>query len=171
MPEQHSTGPNERLLRRNWRAVTRFNREAREFDSRLLNLCHYDVDHAIDRFPPCAVLAADGLHPSFAGVSLLAWNFYNLLLDLRRPYIYITDWQDHAPQPEAHFSVTILVTLVEAARGTTRTKWPLKQPPLAPQASRSGRDHLHGVRDRLRVYIYLACRRQPGDIPRKRRQK
>ncbi|KAH7971676.1 hypothetical protein HPB52_002167 [Rhipicephalus sanguineus] len=98
-------GPNERLLRRNWRAVTRFNREAREFNSRLLDLCHaregvFYVDHAIDRFPPWAVHAADGLHPSFAGVSLLAWNFYNLLLDLRRPYI--TDWQDNAPQPEAY---------------------------------------------------------------------
>ncbi|KAH7977063.1 hypothetical protein HPB52_023376 [Rhipicephalus sanguineus] len=70
-------GPNERLLLRKWRAVTRFNREAREFNFRLL-----------------------GLHPSFAGVSLLALNFYNLLLDLRRPYI--TDWQDYAPQPEAY---------------------------------------------------------------------
>ncbi|KAH7934601.1 hypothetical protein HPB51_029033 [Rhipicephalus microplus] len=42
---------------------------------------------------------ADGLHPSFAGVSLLAWNIYNLLLDLRQPYI--TNWLEHAPQPEA----------------------------------------------------------------------
>ncbi|KAH8009206.1 hypothetical protein HPB51_012704 [Rhipicephalus microplus] len=96
--------PNQRLRRHNWRAVRRFNFEAREFNLRLLSLCHeregvFDVNHRIDALPPWTVLAADGLHPSFAGVSLLAWNIYNLLLDLRRPYI--NNWLEHAPQPEA----------------------------------------------------------------------
>ncbi|KAH7938686.1 hypothetical protein HPB51_028796 [Rhipicephalus microplus] len=55
--------------------------------------------HRIDALPPWTVLAADGLHPSFAGVSLLAWNIYNLLLDLRQPYI--NNWLEHAPHSEA----------------------------------------------------------------------
>ncbi|KAH8034319.1 hypothetical protein HPB51_022902 [Rhipicephalus microplus] len=96
--------PNQRLRRHNWRAVRRFNFEAREFNLRLLSLCHeregvFYVNHRIDALPPWTVLAADGLHPSFAGMSLLAWNIYNLLLDLRRPYI--NNWLEHAPQPEA----------------------------------------------------------------------
>ncbi|KAH8029663.1 hypothetical protein HPB51_002220 [Rhipicephalus microplus] len=96
--------PNQRLRRHNWRAVRRFNFEAREFNLRLLSLCHeregiFYVNHRIDALPPWTVLAADGLHPSFAGVSLLAWNIYNLLLDLRRPYI--NNWLEHAPQPGA----------------------------------------------------------------------
>ncbi|KAH7938642.1 hypothetical protein HPB51_028840 [Rhipicephalus microplus] len=96
--------PNQRLRRHNWRAVRRFNFEAREFNLRLLSLCHeregvFYVNNRIDALPPWTVLAADGLHPSFAGVSLLAWNIYNLLLDLRRPYI--NNWLEHAPQPEA----------------------------------------------------------------------
>ncbi|KAH7936283.1 hypothetical protein HPB52_021324 [Rhipicephalus sanguineus] len=79
-----------------------FKREAGEFNSYLLDLCQvrkgaFYVSHAVNRFALCAVPSADGLHPSFAGVYLLAWDFYNLLLDLRRPYII--DWQDHAPQP------------------------------------------------------------------------
>ncbi|KAH8033394.1 hypothetical protein HPB51_011837 [Rhipicephalus microplus] len=96
--------PNQRLRRHNWRAVRRFNFEAREFNLRLLSLCHeregvFYVNHPIDALPPWTILMADGLHPSFTGVSLLAWNIYNLLLDLRRPYI--NNWLEHAPQPEA----------------------------------------------------------------------
>ncbi|KAH8010012.1 hypothetical protein HPB51_024362 [Rhipicephalus microplus] len=96
--------PNQRLRRHNWRAVRWFNFEAREFNLRLLSLCHeregvFYVNHRIDALPPWTVLAADGLHPSFAGVSLLAWNIYNLLLDLRRSCI--NNWLEHAPQPEA----------------------------------------------------------------------
>ncbi|KAH8038864.1 hypothetical protein HPB51_003736 [Rhipicephalus microplus] len=95
--------PNQRLRRHNWRAVRRFNFEARELNLRLLSLCHkreevFHVNHRIDALRPWTVLVADGLHPSFAGVSLLAWNIYNLLLDLWRPYI--TNWLEHAPQPE-----------------------------------------------------------------------
>ncbi|KAH8038865.1 hypothetical protein HPB51_003737 [Rhipicephalus microplus] len=81
-----------------------FNFDAREFNLRLLSLRHeregvFYVKHRIDALPPWTVLAADGLHQSFAGVSLLAWNIYNLLFDLRRPYI--NNWLEHAPQPEA----------------------------------------------------------------------
>ncbi|KAH8027057.1 hypothetical protein HPB51_001953 [Rhipicephalus microplus] len=95
---------NQRLRRHNWRAVRRFNFEAREFNLRLLSLCHeregaFFVNHRIDTLPPWTVLVADGLHTSFTGVSLLAWNIYNMLFDLRRPYI--TNWLEHAPQPEA----------------------------------------------------------------------
>ncbi|KAH8009886.1 hypothetical protein HPB51_021684 [Rhipicephalus microplus] len=95
--------PNQRLRRHNWRAVRRFNFEARDFNLRLLSLCHerkgvFHVNHRIDALPPWTVLAADGLHPSFTGVSLLAWNIYNLLLDVRLSYI--TNWLDHARQPE-----------------------------------------------------------------------
>ncbi|KAH9379053.1 hypothetical protein HPB48_020849 [Haemaphysalis longicornis] len=44
------------------------------------------------------VLAADGLHPSFGGVSVMAWNLYTFLLELRRPRF--ADWQDYAsPSP------------------------------------------------------------------------
>ncbi|KAH8029950.1 hypothetical protein HPB51_005974 [Rhipicephalus microplus] len=96
--------PNQRLRKHNWCAVRRFNFEAREFNLRLLSLCHerqgvFFVNHRIDALPPWIVLAADGLHPSFARVSILAWNIYNLFLDLRRPCI--TNWLDQAPQPEA----------------------------------------------------------------------
>ncbi|KAH8022016.1 hypothetical protein HPB51_020626 [Rhipicephalus microplus] len=75
--------PNQRLRRHNWRA-----REG-----------VFYANHRIDALPPWTVLAADGLHPSFAGVSLLAWNIYNLVLDLRLPYI--NNWLEHVPQPEA----------------------------------------------------------------------
>ncbi|KAH8025810.1 hypothetical protein HPB51_012132 [Rhipicephalus microplus] len=85
--------------------VRRFNFEARKFNLRLLNLCHaregvFYVNHRIDALPPRIVLAANGLYLSFTEVSLLAWNIYNLLLDIRRPYI--NTWLDHAPQPEAY---------------------------------------------------------------------
>ncbi|KAH8031729.1 hypothetical protein HPB51_020703 [Rhipicephalus microplus] len=124
--------PNQRLRRHNWRAVRRFNFKAREFNLRLLSLCHERegviyVNHRIDALPPWTVLAADGLHPSFAGVSLLAWNIYNLLLDLRLPYI--NNWLEHAPQPEAgvtsfgrrhptpkHCGVTLPMPPVEAEK-------------------------------------------------------
>nr|XP_037286108.1 uncharacterized protein LOC119179142 [Rhipicephalus microplus] len=45
-------------------------------------------------------LHVNGLHPSFDIVFLLTWNIYNVLLDLRRPYI--NNWLDHAQQPEAY---------------------------------------------------------------------
>ncbi|KAH8029084.1 hypothetical protein HPB51_022648 [Rhipicephalus microplus] len=58
------------------------------------------VNHRIDALPSWTVLTADGLHPSFAGVSLIAWNIYNWLLELRWPYI--NNLLDLAPQPEAY---------------------------------------------------------------------
>ncbi|KAH9375622.1 hypothetical protein HPB48_015286 [Haemaphysalis longicornis] len=48
--------------------------------------------------PPKMVLAADGLHPSFGGVSVMVWNLYSFLLEFRRPMF--ADWQDYAsPSP------------------------------------------------------------------------
>ncbi|KAH9379283.1 hypothetical protein HPB48_007824 [Haemaphysalis longicornis] len=52
------------------------------------------LDHAMQHFFPRMVLAADGLHPNFTGVSLLSWNLYNLLLRTRKPQI--GDWRDDA---------------------------------------------------------------------------
>ncbi|KAH8033110.1 hypothetical protein HPB51_007299 [Rhipicephalus microplus] len=136
--------PKQRLHQNNWRAVRRFNFEAREFNLRLLSLCHekegiFYVNHRIKALPPWTVLAANDLHPSFAGVSPLAWNIDNLLLDLRRSYI--TNWLEHAlAQPEAgrmslgirhptpkHCGVTFRMPPVKAIKGRKRTKQPQKQ--------------------------------------------
>lgn len=42
---------------------------------------------------PQMVLAADGLHPNFTGVSLLSWNVQNLLLRTRKPHM--KDWREY----------------------------------------------------------------------------
>ncbi|KAH7938878.1 hypothetical protein HPB52_001818 [Rhipicephalus sanguineus] len=44
------------------------------------------------------VLAADGVHPGFGGVSLLAWKIYNLLLQVQGPVV--ADWRDCAVPAE-----------------------------------------------------------------------
>ncbi|KAH9362678.1 hypothetical protein HPB48_001225 [Haemaphysalis longicornis] len=92
-------GPNERLHQPNLRRVGIINQEAHTFNCRLVDLCNemagvFYLDHAMQHFSPRMVLAADGLHPNFTGVSLLSWNLYNLLLRIRKPQI--GDWRDHA---------------------------------------------------------------------------
>ncbi|KAH6920681.1 hypothetical protein HPB50_011727 [Hyalomma asiaticum] len=133
-------GPNERLWRPNWHAVTRFNREATKFNRMLVDWCSkrkgvFYLDHVIDAFPPWTVLAADGVHPNFVGVSLLAWNYRNLLLHLRRPYM--AEWLDHALQPEG-----------PGQRGTQ------------PSYSQAVQCHLRGndaVGDAVNVAVQTAC--------------
>ncbi|KAH7935153.1 hypothetical protein HPB52_004563 [Rhipicephalus sanguineus] len=98
-------GLNERLRRPNWRQVHHINKQAHRFNCRLVNLCKsrrnvFFIDHAIHHFPPRMVLAADGLHPNFAGVSLLCWNIYNVLLNTRKEHMGV--WSDHVPTFEAN---------------------------------------------------------------------
>ncbi|KAH7981992.1 hypothetical protein HPB52_002524 [Rhipicephalus sanguineus] len=63
------------------------------------------LDHELYHFPPWMVLAADGVHPSFGGVSLLAWKIHNLLLQVQRPAV--ADWRDCAvPAQCTHQPVT-----------------------------------------------------------------
>lgn len=66
--------------RRDYR-ISRFarscNEKARRFNSLLREFCRHSrfvrfVDHGFENLPACRVLAADGLHPSFEGVALLA---------------------------------------------------------------------------------------------------
>ncbi|KAH7984719.1 hypothetical protein HPB52_023584 [Rhipicephalus sanguineus] len=97
-------GLNPRLRRPNWRQVHHINKQTHRFNCRLVNLCKsrrnvFFIDHAIRHFPPRMVLAADGLHPNFAGVSLLCWNIYNVLLNTRKEHMVV--WSDHVPTFEA----------------------------------------------------------------------
>lgn len=95
--------PNRRRNPHDWSAAARFNREADAFNCLLVELCEnrekvFFLHHCLHHFPPKMVLAADGLHPSFGGVSIMAWNLYTFLLELRRPRF--ADWQDYAsPSP------------------------------------------------------------------------
>ncbi|KAH6930433.1 hypothetical protein HPB50_013542 [Hyalomma asiaticum] len=70
---------------------------------RLVDFCQREpqvffVDHGLYNFPPWMVLAADGVHPSFGGVSLLTWNIYYLTLQSRKPVVY--NWRDYAELAE-----------------------------------------------------------------------
>ncbi|KAH6946411.1 hypothetical protein HPB50_013255 [Hyalomma asiaticum] len=92
-------GPNLRLCRPNLPAVNRFNRESHWLNCRLVDFCQREpqmffIDHGLYNFPPWMVFAADGVHPSFGGVSLLTWNIYNLILQLEKPVVY--NWRDCA---------------------------------------------------------------------------
>ncbi|KAH9367204.1 hypothetical protein HPB48_003226 [Haemaphysalis longicornis] len=89
--------PNRRRNPHDWRAAARFNREADAFNCLLVELCEnrenvFFLFHCLHHFPPKMVLAADGLHPSFGGVSVMAWDLCTFLLELRRPMF--ADWQD-----------------------------------------------------------------------------
>ncbi|KAH8042696.1 hypothetical protein HPB51_025528 [Rhipicephalus microplus] len=79
--------PNRRRRGANKRFVHWFNREASRFVSQVRRLCYrgqlgrsiFYLDHAFHEMPPCRVLAADGLHPSFDGIVILALIFRELL--------------------------------------------------------------------------------------------
>lgn len=79
--------PNRRRRGANKRFVHWFNREASRFVSHVRRLCHrkefgrgvFYLDHAFHEMPPWRVLAADGLHPSFEGVAMLALHYRGLL--------------------------------------------------------------------------------------------
>ncbi|KAH7977013.1 hypothetical protein HPB52_023124 [Rhipicephalus sanguineus] len=69
--------PNQRLERSNEQFVHRFNREARQFNETVKAYCRRPskvsyVDYQFEQLPPRRFLAADGLHPSFMGVPLIA---------------------------------------------------------------------------------------------------
>ncbi|KAH7974266.1 hypothetical protein HPB49_013362 [Dermacentor silvarum] len=71
----------------NKRFVHWFNREASRYVNQVRRLCHrrelgrgvFYLDHVFQEMPPWRVLAADGLHPSFEGVAMLALHYRRLL--------------------------------------------------------------------------------------------
>lgn len=79
--------PNRRRRGANKKFVHWFNREASRFVTQVRRLCHrkelgrgvFYLDHAFHEMPPWRVLAADGLHPSFEGVAMLALHYRGLL--------------------------------------------------------------------------------------------
>ncbi|KAH8037537.1 hypothetical protein HPB51_012914 [Rhipicephalus microplus] len=137
---------------------------------------HERPDITIIALPRWNVLVADGVHPSFTGAFLLAWNIYDLLLHLLRPYI--VNCLDHALKPEAYelqWTPSCSQTRWRDLPGDTcrggernkkRTKQPHKQPLPILQARRSRREPRHGVRDHR--HAYHSCRLHPQDSPRKR---
>lgn len=69
--------PNQHLERSNEQFVHRFNRDARQFNETVKAYCRRPskvsyVDYQFEQLPPRRFLAADGLHPSFMGVALIA---------------------------------------------------------------------------------------------------
>lgn len=65
------------------RFARRCNERARRFNALLREFCRHSrcvrfIDHGLQHFPACRVLAADGLHPSFEGVALLAGHIREL---------------------------------------------------------------------------------------------
>ncbi|KAH6934574.1 hypothetical protein HPB50_025482 [Hyalomma asiaticum] len=70
---------------RNRRFVERCNQEACKFNSMLRRHCRrtrglFYLDHGLEWLPPRRMLAADGLHPSFEGVGIMASHLHELLL-------------------------------------------------------------------------------------------
>lgn len=95
--------PNRRRGSSNWSYVARFNSKARGFNGGLRHLCHqtlntFFLDHCLDHLPIRLVMAADGVHASFAGVSYLAWNVHRLLQRCHRRGAHM--WRDHATSRE-----------------------------------------------------------------------
>ncbi|KAH6920691.1 hypothetical protein HPB50_028321 [Hyalomma asiaticum] len=92
--------PNRRRRGANKRFVQWFNREGSLFVDQVRRLCHRKelghgvryLDHAFHELPPWRVLAADGLHPSFEGVAMLALHYRRLLSSANR-------WHYHNRQP------------------------------------------------------------------------
>lgn len=65
------------LERSNEQFVHRFNRDARQFNETVKAYCRRPskvsyIDYQFEQLPPRRFLAADGLHPSFMGVALIA---------------------------------------------------------------------------------------------------
>ncbi|KAH7985412.1 hypothetical protein HPB51_026834 [Rhipicephalus microplus] len=93
-------GFNTRLQHPCWGQVNHFNRQAHRFNSQLVKLCKscqnvFFIGQTIHNFLARMVLAADSVHPHFAGVSLLARNIYNVILHTRRDHM--GGWSDHLP--------------------------------------------------------------------------
>ncbi|KAG0442657.1 hypothetical protein HPB47_015645 [Ixodes persulcatus] len=80
-------------------ALTRFNSKAQGINGSFHHLSHqtqntFFMDHCLDHLPVRLVMAADGVHASFAGVSYLEWNVHRLLQQCRRRGAHM--WWDHA---------------------------------------------------------------------------
>lgn len=76
---------NRRLDRPNDHFVKWFNWEARKFNETIRSYCRRPtkvtyVDYQFDSLPPRRFLAADGLHPSFLGVAVMAQTLRGLLI-------------------------------------------------------------------------------------------
>lgn len=71
-----------------WRSVNHFNREASRFNALLRQLSRrtrglHFIDHGLEYLPARRVLAADGIHPSFEGVALIAGHLHQTILRRR----------------------------------------------------------------------------------------
>ncbi|KAH6925423.1 hypothetical protein HPB50_005044 [Hyalomma asiaticum] len=69
-----------------------FNQPLRGFCRRSSNV--FFVDHGFEWLPPFRVLAADGLHPSFEGVALIAARIRQLCI--KRTKVASSSWRDFA---------------------------------------------------------------------------
>ncbi|KAH6932170.1 hypothetical protein HPB50_003309 [Hyalomma asiaticum] len=83
------------------RFVVRFNKEAGRFNNLLRRHCFrkgklFFLDHGLEWLPPGRVLAADGIHPSFEGVALIASHLRSVLP--RNAAKSVSGWLDHAPR-------------------------------------------------------------------------
>ncbi|KAL1485085.1 hypothetical protein MTO96_010469 [Rhipicephalus appendiculatus] len=92
--------------------------DARHFNETIKAYCRKPgkvsyVDHEFDQLPPRRFLAADGLHPSFMGVALIAETLKGALC--RRDLEVTTGWSS---QPTAHTQVR---SIQENLHGTTTT--------------------------------------------------
>ncbi|KAK8779933.1 hypothetical protein V5799_018726 [Amblyomma americanum] len=82
------------------RTVQRCNREAFRLNTMLRKHCQrtrgvFYVDHGLEWLPPARVMAADGLHPSFEGVVIIAGHLQQILLRKATRRAQPT-WCDHA---------------------------------------------------------------------------
>ncbi|KAH6937648.1 hypothetical protein HPB50_003523 [Hyalomma asiaticum] len=89
----------------NLASVRHCNREACDFNSRLKQFCRrsrhvFFLDHALEWFPPRRVLAADGVHPSYEGVTVMATHIKYLALR-HAPYASASAWYDHSPNHQS----------------------------------------------------------------------
>ncbi|KAH9378850.1 hypothetical protein HPB48_004438 [Haemaphysalis longicornis] len=76
--------PDRRRQQSNWRAVHRFNSEACRFNDVLRRNCLrtrglFYLDHALEWLPSARVFAADGIHPNFGGVTIMASHLHRAL--------------------------------------------------------------------------------------------
>lgn len=92
---------NRRRDKHNEAIVRHCNREACDFNDRLRSFCCrsdrvFFLDHALEWFPSVRVLAADGLHPNFEGVALMAGHIKQLCFR-NATDASSSSWLDHMP--------------------------------------------------------------------------
>ncbi|KAH7965302.1 hypothetical protein HPB49_006012 [Dermacentor silvarum] len=96
---------NRRSGNRNLSFVRRCNREATYFNRLLRGFCSHSrkvffVDHGFQYLPPSRILAADGLHPSFEGVALMASHIRELCC--KHPDNDMSLWREFASCNPSH---------------------------------------------------------------------